>query len=125
MMVREIARMPAVDRLPPGTAEVAAAVEPSIQRPAEAADGDGPGREQKNIIGHTSGQISAMPLPLSRIPRTMRRKWVTGSTSPIHCAHTGMPWKGKAKPESRIDGRKKKNVICIACIWFWAMVEKV
>ena len=28
-------------------------------------------------------------------------------------------------PESRIDGRKKKNVICIACSWFFASVEKV
>ena len=29
------------------------------------------------------------------------------------------------KPDSRIDGRKKKNVICIACSWFRASVEKV
>ena len=29
------------------------------------------------------------------------------------------------KPDSRKLGRKKKNVICTACSWFWAMVEKV
>ena len=29
------------------------------------------------------------------------------------------------KPESRIEGRKKKKVICIACSWFCAMVEIV
>ena len=29
------------------------------------------------------------------------------------------------KPDSRIDGRKKKNVICIACSWFCATVENV
>ncbi len=29
------------------------------------------------------------------------------------------------KPESRIEGRKKKNDICIAWSWFFAMVENV
>ena len=29
------------------------------------------------------------------------------------------------KPDSRIDGRKKKNVICIACSWLRAIEEKV
>ena len=29
------------------------------------------------------------------------------------------------KPVSNIDGRKKKNVSCIACNWLRAMVEKV
>ena len=29
------------------------------------------------------------------------------------------------KPDSRIDGRKKKNVICIACSWLRAMELKV
>ena len=29
------------------------------------------------------------------------------------------------KPDSRIDGRKKKKVICIACSWLRASVEKV
>ena len=28
-------------------------------------------------------------------------------------------------PESRIEGRKKNIVICIACIWLLASVEKV
>jgi hypothetical protein len=28
-------------------------------------------------------------------------------------------------PDSRIDGRKKKNVICIACSWFCAIDENV
>ena len=29
------------------------------------------------------------------------------------------------KPERRIEGRKKKNVICMACICVRASVEKV
>src|SRR3979490_2322026 len=36
-----------------------------------------------------------------------------------------MPRKGNMKPERSIDGRKKKNAICIACSWFLAKVEKV
>ena len=28
-------------------------------------------------------------------------------------------------PDKSIDGKKKKNVICIACNWLRAMVEKV
>jgi hypothetical protein len=36
-----------------------------------------------------------------------------------------MPMKGKAKPESRMLGRTKKTVICIACNWFCATVENV
>ena len=36
---------------------------------------------------------------------------------PIACAHSGMPRNGNMKPDSSIDGRKKKNVICIACSW--------
>ena len=55
----------------------------------------------------------------------MRRKWVLGRQVPTHCAHSGMPRKGNMKPESRMDGRKKKNAICTACSWFCARVEKV
>ncbi|MND06747.1 hypothetical protein D3C83_283080 [compost metagenome] len=36
-----------------------------------------------------------------------------------------MPRNGNMKPESRIDGRKKKNVICIACSWLRAIDENV
>ena len=50
---------------------------------------------------------------------------MSGNTSPITCAQPGMPRNGNMKPESRIEGRKKKNVICIACIWLLASVEKV
>ena len=66
-----------------------------------------------------------MSLPFSMMPRTTRRKCVSGSTSPIACAQPGMPRNGNMKPESRIEGRKKKNVICIACSWMRASVEKV
>ena len=48
-------------------------------------------------------------------PRTSSRKCVSGSSDPIHCAHSGMPRNGNMKPDSSIEGRKKKNVICIAC----------
>ena len=41
------------------------------------------------------------------------------------CAHCGMPRNGKAKPDNRTLGRKKKNVNYTACSWFCAMVEKV
>ena len=58
-------------------------------------------------------------------PRTMRKKWVSGSTSPMACAQAGMPRNGNMKPVSSIDGRKKKNVSCMACSWLRAMVEKV
>ncbi|CAN5576792.1 hypothetical protein BH20VER3_BH20VER3_20540 [soil metagenome] len=37
----------------------------------------------------------------------------------------GRPRKGNMKPESRIEGRKTKKVICIACSWFFAIIEKV
>jgi hypothetical protein len=36
-----------------------------------------------------------------------------------------MPRNGNMNPDSRIDGRKKKNVICIACSWFCAIDENV
>ena len=38
----------------------------------------------------TSICMSAKPFPFSMMPRTMRMKWVSGSTSPIHCAQCGM-----------------------------------
>jgi hypothetical protein len=68
----------------------------------------------KRASGHSSGQISGKPLPFSNKPRTIRRKWVTGSTSPMACAQPGIPKKGKAKPESRIEGNRKNTIICIA-----------
>ena len=55
----------------------------------------------------------------------MRRKCVSGSTSPIACAQPGMPRNGNMKPDSSIDGRKKKNVICIACNWLRATDENM
>ena len=48
-----------------------------------------------------------------------------GRTSPIHRAHCGMPWNGKAKPDNRIAGKRKNSVICIAWSWFSATVENV
>ncbi|GAW92200.1 hypothetical protein KKC1_13580 [Calderihabitans maritimus] len=30
---------------------------------------------------------------------------------------------GKTNPESRIEGKMKKNAICMACLWFLATVE--
>ena len=59
------------------------------------------------------------------MPRTMRRKCVSGNTSPIIRAQCGMPRKGNMKPESSSDGRKKKKDICMAWSWFPATVEKV
>ncbi len=50
---------------------------------------------------------------------------MSGSTLPTTCAHSGIPRNGNMKPDSRIDGRKKKNVICIACSWLRAIDEKV
>ena len=40
----------------------------------------------KRAIGHNSGRISIGPLPFNRIPRTIRRKWVSGRQDPTHCA---------------------------------------
>ncbi|MNF50812.1 hypothetical protein D3C84_321180 [compost metagenome] len=57
------------------------------------------------------------------MPRVRRRKWVSGSTSAIHCAASGMPAKGNMKPDSRICGRKVKKAICIAWNWLRARVE--
>lgn len=48
---------------------------------------------------------------------------MTGSASPIHRAHCGMPRKGNMNPDSRIEGRKTKIEICIACIWVRDTVE--
>ena len=59
------------------------------------------------------------------MPRTMRRKCVSGSASPSHCAQTGMPRNGNMKPDSRIDGSRKKKLICMACVMFCARLEKV
>ena len=43
--------------------------------------------------------------------RPVRRSF---SVSAIHCAMRGMPANGNMKPDSRIEGRKMKNVICMA-----------
>ena len=79
----------------------------------------------KASSAHSSGSSSAKVLPLSMMPRTMRKKCVSGSTSPIHCAQRGMPATGNMKPLSSIDGRKKNSVICTACNWLRASVLKV
>ena len=68
---------------------------------------------------------SASSAPFSMMPRTMRSMCVSGKASPRNWAHRGMPRNGKAKPDSRKLGRKKKNVICTAWSWFWATVENV
>ena len=78
----------------------------SIERPAIGSDSDGHQRTVKTIIGHTLGHESAQPLPLSRMPRTSRLKYVSGSRLPITCAHPGMPLNGNMNPESKILGRK-------------------
>jgi hypothetical protein len=83
------------------------------------------GRAQELQHRPRLGSSCHAPLPFSMMPRTMRRKCVSGSASPSHCAHAGMPRNGNMKPDSSIDGRKKKKVICIACSWFCASVEKV
>src|SRR5262249_32674771 len=59
----------------------------------------------------------ASPLPLSTIPRTIRRKCVSGSPCDSHWAGRGMPSNGNMKPLSKTLGRKMKNDICIACCW--------
>ncbi len=43
-----------------------------------------PATRTKANIGQSSGSNCAAVLPLSRMPRTMRKKCVKGSTSPIH-----------------------------------------
>ena len=55
----------------------------------------------------------------------MRMKCVAGSTSPIHCAHTGMPRNGNMKPDSRIEGSSRNTEACMAWSWFWVTVEMV
>ena len=71
----------------------------------------------------TSGHSSHRLAPRSMIPRTRRRKCVSGSTSANHCTATGMPAKGNMKPDSRIEGRNTKNVTCIAWNCDLAAVE--
>ena len=56
-------------------------------------------------------------------PRIRRRKCVSGSTSASHCTTRGMPANGNMKPDSRIDGRNTKKVICIAWNCDCARVE--
>lgn len=60
----------------------------------------------KTSSGQMLGHSSTQPLPLSRMPRVSRWKYVIGSTSPITCAHFGMPANGNMKPDSRMLGRK-------------------
>ena len=38
----------------------------------------------KSAIGQSCSAMSAMPFPLSRMPRTMRRKWVSGKDFADH-----------------------------------------
>ena len=63
-------------------------------------------------------------LPFNRIPRTIRRKCVTGKISPNHWAHSGIPLYGNIKPERIIDGNRKPDDAWLACIWFLAIDEK-
>ncbi|MCY1453327.1 hypothetical protein D9M71_703090 [compost metagenome] len=57
------------------------------------------------------------------MPRTSRRKWVSGSTSASHCTTLGIPAKGNMKPDNRIDGRNTNIVICMAWNCDCARVE--
>ena len=68
----------------------------------------------KRMSGQRSGQISAKAVVLQQDAAHDPQEMGGGSTSPIHCAQTGMPSKGKAKPDSRIAGSRKNIVICIA-----------
>ena len=74
-----------------------------------------PATNKNANIGHSSCVSWVIELPFNKIPRTMRRKCVRGKTSPMYCAHTGMARNGNMNPDKRIDGKKKKKVICIAC----------
>src|SRR3954463_14070905 len=75
-------------------------------------------------IQASSGSRSTNPLPLRAIPRTMRRKCVSGSACDSHCAKTGMPSQGNMNPERSMFGSRKKKDICIACCCVFASVEK-
>ncbi len=59
-----------------------------------------------SAMGHTEGQRSAHPSPLSMIPRMSRLKYVNGKQLPMNCAHFGMPANGNMKPDRRMFGRK-------------------
>lgn len=48
-----------------------------------------------------------------------------GKILPMTCAHSGIPSNRNIKPDNNIDGKKKKNVICIACNCVSAIVENV
>src|SRR4030095_12368610 len=61
----------------------------------------------KSPICQSWSVTSTMPFPFKRMPRTMRRKWVRGKTSPTIWAQRGMPRNGNMSPDSEIDGRKK------------------
>src|SRR5207244_5456729 len=61
---------------------------------------------------------------LSTIPRTMRRKWVSGRHCESNCAGRGIASQGNMKPDKSIFGNKKKKLICIACCCVCASVEK-
>ena len=57
------------------------------------------------------------------IERTAWMKCVVGRAWPNVWAQAGMPAKGNMKPDRRMEGRKMKKVICMACIWLRATVE--
>src|SRR5262249_27779380 len=61
----------------------------------------------------SSGHRSAMPTSFRAMPRTMRKKCVSGSAWPIHCAGRGMASNGNMKPLSNMLGKRKKNDICM------------
>ncbi len=84
------------------------------------------GHHEQRANGQISGQISAMPLPLSNMPRTTLQEMGDGKDfADATAPRPGMPRNGNAKPDTRMEGRRKNTIICIACSWFWATVEKV
>jgi len=107
-----------------GTRHPFYAAVPSIERAAERAQADRADNHHDAMIGHTSGHVSARPLPFSAgadDAQEVRERQHLASA----CAPTGHARNGNMNPDSRIDGRKKNTVICIDCSWFAATVEKV
>ena len=56
-----------------------------------------------STTGHTDGHRLAQSLPLSRMPRPSRLKYVSGCRLPMKRAQMGMPANGNLKPEEYDD----------------------
>ena len=49
---------------------------------------------KNRAMGQRSGMTSVKPLPFNKIPRTTRRKCVSGRIYPTSCAQPGIPRNG-------------------------------